>query len=128
MTSSETIMSVEKLQMDKKSTSSLENKQYSKELSETINVGEAKSIFKKLEYDGKAIFWYKAGVFITTLWYKKEKNEWFWTPDNPFKEKENWIPASKLLVETGHWKGQMPAEINQNFIKWLSYYNPSKPR
>ena len=86
-------------------------------------IGSPEWVFERLNYNGYNVWSYKVGLFITELWYKYDGGKWFWTPEKG----SLWIPVDTLVVPSGKWKGQKPAEINQRFINWLSQNNPKAP-
>ena len=77
-------------------------------------------IFSNLEYDRDGVYKYKAGVFITYLWYTKIDDKWCWKPPN----EHHWLPCTQLIVCCGEFKGEKPASVNQKFIDWLAETNP----
>lgn len=65
-------------------------------------------------------------LFVTAIWYfySPKRNRWFWTP---YKNYEIWMCVDNLIVKSGYYKGQQPAQINIEIIEYLRQNNPIPP-
>ena len=108
-----------------KITGNLELYQNLKEIIKEKTEFTEENMFRSFEYKGKSVFSYKAGPKITPLYYKKDTT-WCWSPYDPSENNQiEWIKCPDLVVQTGSYKGEKPAYINQKLIIWLSKVNPT---
>lgn len=115
---------------DNNNRSMMSNKLFPLDVSSLIKSDkiEEEKFFLNMQHHRDSVFSYIAGRNITCLWYKKHNRQWKWTCYDPFETTPPiWLNVSDLVVPTGSWKDEKPADSNQHFINWLNDLNPEIP-